>query len=279
MSVISIIGAGWLGLPLAKHLATQGHTVYASRTTAEHLAAFDSEQVRGFVCDLNQPAQLAEELKEQQSEIVIGCFPPGFRQPGASHYVANWQQLVSAAQQAGVQRLVMISSTTVYPSQDGDMHETMASLHLSQHHSGYGDKAVDMLTAEQAVIDSGIGYAIVRCSGLMGPDRNPARFAQYMKQVSRLAPANMLHLIDAIGAASFVAQRQDNLVVNATTPNTVSKAEFYQHALQLVDQADALPAVVDTPDKRIMPDALIQLGYQYHFQHTLDALDHLEQTL
>jgi len=60
--------------------------------------------------------------------------------------------------------------------------------------------------------------------------------------------------------------------VNATTPNTVSKAEFYQVAITRSDLDIALPPVTETADKRILADKLIALGYQFQFNSTLDAL-------
>lgn len=129
-----------------------------------------------------------------------------------------------------------------------------------------------MLQAEQYVIDSGIDYVIVRCSGLIGSDRHPSRFAMRLKQVSRKAPANMVHQNDAVAATAFALNQIDNEVVNATTPNTVSKAEFYQAAITQSDLDIALPPVTETADKRILADKLVALGYQFQFNSTLDAL-------
>ena len=129
-----------------------------------------------------------------------------------------------------------------------------------------------MLQAEQHVIDSGLDYVIVRCSGLIGPKRHPSRFAARLAQVSQLAPANMLHQKDAIGALIFASEKLSNQVVNATTPQTVSKAEFYQAALAAAELDSPLPPIVDIADKRILSDKLSQLGYQFHYSHTLEAL-------
>ncbi|MFA0521664.1 SDR family NAD(P)-dependent oxidoreductase, partial [Vibrio sp. 10N.222.55.E8] len=85
------------------------------------------------------------------------------------------------------------------------------------------------------VMDSGLDFTILRFSGLIGPNRHPSRFASKLKQVSSQAPANMLHLDDAIGSVNFAIEQLHNEVVNVTTPNTVSKAEFYAAALKSVN--------------------------------------------
>ena len=135
----------------------------------------------------------------------------------------------------------MVSSTGVYPEVAKTMTEDDASLSIASHNKDFTLKSKVMLQAEQHVIDSGIKYAIVRCSGLVGPDRHPSRFVGKMKQVSSSAPANMLHLTDAIGVVSFMSTLTSNAIVNATTPNTVSKAEFYQAALDSVQSKHSLP--------------------------------------
>lgn len=152
------------------------------------------------------------------------------------------------------------------------MYEQDASLELATNNDEFSANAKKMLQAEQTVIDSGLDYVIVRCSGLIGPDRHPARFASRLKQVSRLAPANMLHLYDAIGATVFAIEHLNHTVVNATTPATVSKAEFYQAALKAANLDEELPPIVDVADKRIVSDKLIKAGYKFHYSHTLEAL-------
>ncbi|NOH79468.1 NAD-dependent epimerase/dehydratase family protein [Vibrio sp. RE86] len=273
MKKISIIGGGWLGQPLAHYLSTLGHTVSVSRTTTMGATELCEQHLNGFQFDLSAPLSESEhKLEATKPDIVIGCFPPGFRKGRGDEYAHYWHTLVSLCQSLDVSRLVMVSSTTVYPNSADDMTEDSASLELATRHNHFSDNAVIMLQAEQSLIDSGLSYAIVRCSGLIGPERHPSRFASKLKQVSSLAPANMLHLTDAVGAVSFMALNEISGVVNATTPNTVSKAEFYQSALDNVGSDDPLPPVVEIKDKRIVSNKLQDLGYRFHFDHTLEAI-------
>lgn len=273
MKKITIIGGGWLGQPLAQCLENLGHKVSVSRTNAEGVEQLNAKHLNGFEFDLNNDiSELSQSLNALSPDIVIGCFPPGFRKGKGDEYAHHWNKLTQICQQVGVARLVMVSSTTVYPNIAQDMNEDQATLALAQISADFTDNAKVMLQAEQYLIDSGLSYGVVRCSGLIGPNRHPARFVSKLKQVSNQAPANMLHLHDAIGATSFVALNANNAVVNATTPNTVSKAEFYQAALDQSGSNDLLPPITETPDKRIVADRLIQLGYHFHFQHTLEML-------
>ncbi|MFV8458827.1 NAD(P)H-binding protein [Vibrio owensii] len=270
-----IVGAGWLGTPLAQTLIDQGHQVTVTRRSQTRLDEFPLTSVQPALLDLNEPhsqQQLIELIEQHQIERIVGAFPPGFRKGNGQEYAQQWQRLVSAAKQSSVNKLLMVSSTTVYPNLAVDMKEEDATLALAQTSEHFSDNARIMLQAEQYVIDSGIDYAIVRCSGLIGSDRHPSRFAMRLKQVSRKAPANMVHQNDAVAATAFALNQIDNEVVNATTPNTVSKAEFYQAAIRQSDLDIALPPVTETADKRILADKLVALGYQFQFNSTLDAL-------
>ncbi|EKO3429182.1 NAD(P)H-binding protein [Vibrio fluvialis] len=273
MKHIAIIGAGWLGLPLAKHLQSLGYQVSASRTSQQGVDELKQHDIDSFICDLSQSDHFADTLASLHCDTVVGSFPPGFRRGQGAEYATQWQQLVNAAKAAHCKKVVMVSSTTVYPDRAETMDETKATLALALSQPDFSANAKVMLQAEQSVIDSGLEYAIVRCSGLIGPSRHPARFAARLKQVSTLAPANMLHQADAVGAVAFAVEHFDHDVVNATTPHTVSKAEFYQAALQAVSSDEALPPVVEIADKLIVSDKLAKAGYQFHYSHTLEALN------
>lgn len=276
MKTVVVIGAGWLGLPLAQSLKQHGYTVYATRTTQTAVQTLQDQNLASFVCQLAQPDDLSAALLERQCDILIGCFPPGFRQGSGEHYAEYWQHLVNQAQQANIRKVIMISSTSVYPNTAKAMQEHDASFTLALNDPTFDDKARTLLKAEQHVIDSGMDYTIIRCSGLIGPQRHPSRFVSKLPQVSRLAPANMLHLNDAIGVCEFALEHLPYSIVNTTTPNTVSKAQFYQAALDAVGSNLALPNICDTNDKRILCDKLLAAGYHFHFSHTLEAVQGYE---
>ncbi|MCG3724429.1 NAD-dependent epimerase/dehydratase family protein [Vibrio cincinnatiensis] len=276
MQRIAIIGAGWLGLPLAQHLQQAGHWVCASRTSQPRLEELQAQGITGFLCQLPQANTLAETLAHFHCDTLIGCFPPGFRQGQGMHYTASWQTLVTQAKRAKIKKIIMVSSTSVYPDQAQDMLESDASWLIANQHPHFSEKSKMLLTAEQAVIDSDLDYTLLRCSGLIGPNRHPARFAARLSQVSDLAPANMLHLIDAIRAIDFSINHLTNEVVNVTTPNTVSKASFYQAALKAAKSETPLPPLVHVADKRILCSKLLQAGFSFHYSHTLEALDNNE---
>lgn len=279
MASILVLGAGWVGAPLADHLARHGHSVVATKTSSQGVEELKQQQIHGlefcFSENADTVSQLYSLLLENNIEIVIGSFPPGFKKGSGKAYAQQWQQLVEASQKANIKKLIMVSSTTVYPEKPETIDENDASLAIANTSSTYpfSDNAKVLLTAEQSVVDSGINYSVLRFSGLIGPNRHPSRFASKLKQVSSQAPANMLHLDDAIRGVDFAITQLHNQVVNVTTPNTVSKAEFYAAALKNANSKESLPPIVDTPDKRVSSEKIISLGFSFKYNSTLDALD------
>lgn len=270
-----IVGAGWLGTPLAEALISEGDDVVVTRRSQDRLEDLPAPLTKSERLDLSQAnaeIKLSELVLRHKITHIVGAFPPGFRKGAGHEYAAQWATLVNAVKQHSIEKIVMISSTTVYPNLPSDMKEESASLSLAQRNPIFSDNARIMLEAEQSVIDSGINYVILRCSGLIGPDRNPVRFAARLKQVSRNAPANMVHQVDAIAAITFALDHLNNQVVNVTTPNTVSKADFYQAAIAKSGLDIPLPPITEDADKRIVSDKLISLGYEFQFHSTLDAL-------
>ncbi len=276
MQNISIIGAGWLGLPLALELKELGNNVNASKTTKLGMDELTKLGLPAFVLELSDPhsiSVLSQVFIKQQSKVVVACFPPGFRSSPSSSYFKKWQHLISAANKAEIERLIMISTTAVYPEEDRVMVEADANSPARAH----SEKALHLLEAEQALINEFNGeFVILRLAGLFGPERDPARFAAKMKSVSDLAPANMLHQADAIAAINFIISKKiKNEVINVTSPETVSKAEFYQLALKRsVNDTSALtlPAISQHRGKRICADKLLNLGYKFKYHTSTDGL-------
>ena len=270
---IGIIGGGWLGQPLAQFLVDLGHIVIVTKTNQQGACELQVAGFQSAVVDLQQSVETnIVTLKPLMLDVIIGCFPPGFRRGKGTEYAECWYNLIQIAQQLNVKKVVMVSSTTVYPDSNEIMHEEAATLSLAQRSPLFSANARTMLQAEQHLIDSTLDYAIVRCSGLIGPNRHPANFAQKLRQVSDLAPANILHLTDAIGTVSFSVLNLSREIVNATTPNTTNKAEFYQTALERHGCSESLPPIVHHEDKLVSADKIIRLGYHFHFQHTLELL-------
>lgn len=277
---IAIVGGGWLGQPLALSIQQQGvHPVYVTRTSEQGVKELQHAGLNGLLLKLpftnqDQTSQFVQSLIEKNVSTIIGSFPPGFRKGQGQQYLLQWQALIEVAKQANIDNVIMVSSTTVYPQVSGTVKEEDATLQLAANNALFSDNARTMLAAEQALIESTLGYMIVRCSGLFGPNRHPGRFVSKLKSISSAAPANMLHLHDAIGVIQFVLSRVTHQIINASSPALVYKSEFYQTALQQYDATLNIPEITTTADKQISSQKLQQSGYHFVYSNAIDGLQH-----
>lgn len=279
---IAIIGGGWLGQPLARSFQEQANRasqVYITRTTEQGVEELQHTGLDALLLNLpltseQQISKFVQTLTERNISTIVGCFPPGFRKGRGEQYFLQWQSLIKAVKLANIDNVIMVSSTTVYPQVSGTVKEEDASYELATNNALFSDNARTMLAAEQELIVSGLSYMIVRCSGLFGPDRHPGRFVSKLKTISSAAPANMLHLQDAIAVIQFALLRINNQTINASSPALIYKSEFYKTALQQYDSTQSMPEITTTPDKKISSQKLLQSGYNFVYSNAIDGLNH-----
>ncbi|WP_016956281.1 hypothetical protein [Catenovulum agarivorans] len=277
---ISIIGAGWVGLPLTLLLTANGHLVQVSKSSEEGLAdlllhGIDAKKVRF------EQGEVAESdsgnlIELGQADVVVITIPPGFRSGNGDYYPAHIKTICEHISPK-VKQVILTSSTAVYPEIDKDMCESDAS--------AWSAKAEKILAAEQVVRTLFPNqYLIARFSGLFGADRHPARFVKHMQSVSKRSYANMLHQDDAVhGLAYLISQQARAKVVNLSTPAKITKAEFYQAALnhaavnnfepkQNTTVTSLPPITAEGSAKYVKVDKIKAMGYQFRYNNAIDAL-------
>ena len=190
----SVLGCGWLGRPLASRLVDAGHTVRGSTTTTARLGELAALGIEPRQLDLGV-AGLAELAAFAQGDALVVTVPPG----GVADYGAAMRRVGEAARAAGVDRVVFTSSTSVYPDHARVVREADAgptdALPLRRNGPAVW-KAEEALRA--AVGDR---LVVLRLAGLVGSDRQPARFLAGREGVPRpLAPVNLVHQLDAVRA-------------------------------------------------------------------------------
>lgn len=106
-----IVGAGWLGLPLARALQAQGKAVVVTVSWVEKANRLTAEGVKAW------PLQLSTRLDVLPlvcRELVI-CVPPS----KTEDYPAAIARLCQLARAAGVQRVLFVSATSVWAPGQG----------------------------------------------------------------------------------------------------------------------------------------------------------------
>lgn len=223
---ISIIGCGWLGLPLAKHLLKDGYRIKGSTTSIEKLEALNAAGIEAFYVETG-----AEGIKGEienclaGSEVLIINMPPGLRRNPEADFVKQIDLFVDYIEKSSVEKVLFISSTSVYAEEDSIPVISEESGPNPTTESGKQLVSVETLLKHNPHFKT----TILRFAGLFGEDRDPAR---YMSGQINLkdpnGPVNLIHLKDCIGIIrEIIDQNSWNKTFNAATEPHPSRQEYY----------------------------------------------------
>lgn len=165
---ISILGCGWLGLPLAKHLASKGHRIKGSVRKKESLCELAQSPAQTYILDVGTKritGNLPGFLKN--AEILIISIPPRLRKQSSENFVDRIKIIVPHIEQSGIKKVVFISSTSVYANDNSTVTEE--TLPMPETESGK-----QLLASENILkMNSHFQTTVIRFGGLIGPNRHP----------------------------------------------------------------------------------------------------------
>ena len=277
LSSVAVLGAGWLGRPLALALAAAGYRVRVSTTSAEKSAALAAENLPAHLLVLEPDSAPTDwQAFLGLADALVVTLPPGLRgapDPAAvaTRHIARLARLGALLAGTAVRRVVLLSSTAVYPDLPGAplLEEADA------------DPTHPLARAEAAFLAAlpvGTAGIIARLGGLMGPGRAPGRFFKEGQAIPQAAaPVNMLHLTDAIGAVRALLEAPTAagaFAVCAAGPP--SRADFYDAAARALGRPAPTLSKIDAElvlGKKVSSARLRHLtGYRFRYDEPLVAL-------
>jgi len=223
-TTIAIAGLGWLGLPLAQKLSTLGYSVKGSVTQLEKAASLQQQGFNVFPVMLTQTGvqgSIAAFLKDVS--ILIIMIPPGLRGNTGSDYVLKMAHFLEAIEQQKVEKVIFVSSTSVY----GDAQGMVTEKELPQPETEAGKQ---LLQVEQLFFNAPfLQSSIVRFGGLYGGARQPARYLAGRTNLSNGdAPVNLIHREDCLGILTeIIKQNAFGHLFNAVSPEHPTKRNYY----------------------------------------------------
>ena len=226
MRTISILGVGWLGLPLAKKIISSGYHVKGSVTSIAKMEMLQQAAVWPYHLVLTAHELQLNDQRFFETDVLIVSVPPR-RVPDVEEvFPAQIRQLIRKLEQTDVKRVIFISSTSVYPESEGIARET--DVLLPDKPSGRA-----LLEAENELrLNRHFKTTIVRFGGLIGADRNPARFLSRKTEITGgCKPVNLIHQDDCISILMEIIRQNIWMeTFNACCPEHPSRKEFYQKA-------------------------------------------------
>lgn len=233
---ISIVGCGWLGLPLAENLLTHGYSVKGSTRTEEKLSVLKSVGIDPYQVEFTNSGVLGDiEDCLSGSSILILNTPPGLRGRTETNYVGQIKSLMPYIESSGVQQVLFISSTSVYADEPSMPTITEKSIENPSSESGKQILEVEQLLKSNPHFET----TLLRFGGLYGEDRHPAKSLSGREQATNFnAPVNLIHLKDCIGIIrSIIEQQVWGETFNASNPLHPTREAFYTQACLELDLA------------------------------------------
>jgi nucleoside-diphosphate-sugar epimerase len=220
---ISIIGCGWLGLPLGEHLAQQGHQVAGSTTSEDKLEVLEKAGITPFLFRLEpMPAgKLFNDLFD--TDLLFVNIPPGRRKNPPEYYEEQIKYLTYLINQHKIPRVIFISSTSYYPSNNG-----IVDVNTPYDFDSGSGKAV--VQAEKQIIKVESELLILRCGGLMGGTRIPGRWFAGKPTKGADTPVNYIHRADIIQLVTGLVKKQTWIepVMNVVNPLHPTRREVHE---------------------------------------------------
>ena len=260
--MVSILGCGWLGLPLAKFLIQNNIPVKGSTTQIQKLENLKGVGISPHLLLLNPFPEGKTWDDFLQNEILIINLPPQISSKGNEHHITQINFLLEKINVSLIKKIIYISSTSVYPNINGEVNE---SSHVIDGNA--------MVEAERLLFTTNIPISVLRCGGLMGFDRIPGKYFQGKEITNGNVPVNFVHRDDVIGAVHFIIL--NNIwyeYFNIVSPvHSLRKDIYYKNSK---DFGYELPVFnYSSPDhsfKIISSDKIIQAGYKFIFPDPLD---------
>jgi nucleoside-diphosphate-sugar epimerase len=258
---ISILGCGWLGFPLAVEILLKGFEVSGSTTSNEKMAQLRNAGINSFLISVSEKKVSGDILGFlSDSQIVIINIPPKLRGANPENYVGKIKALIPYIEESGIEKIIFIGSTAVYPDENQIVSEDTIPYPKTEN-------GKQLLECEDLLrVNNKFQTTIIRFGGLIGPERHPVKYLAGKNVDNPQAPINLIHLDDCIGIILKVIEAEFwNETINAVSPFHPTREEYYhQKALDLNVPLPIFSHKLKSEGKIVnSAKAINQLGYKF----------------
>ena len=215
MRNVSILGCGWLGKSLAISLLDEGYSIKGSTTREEKLELLEANNIEPFIVDITAFEEFDDFLN---SDILIIAI--------TSKDIDGFETLISQIENSSIQKVIFISSTSVYGRKNKVMTEEDVVLKSPL-------TAIENLFRENTFFET----TIIRFAGLFGDERHPSNWFKNERKIPQPKGfVNMIHKVDCIEIIhEIIDQNCWNETFNACSNHHPTRREFYTIAKLIAD--------------------------------------------
>lgn len=270
---ISILGCGWLGTALGKSLLWRNYIVKGSTASAARYNVLETTGIGTFHIKVEPDSMTVDYTSFFNADVLVISIPPKRVENIEEIFPQQIQQIIQYIKKQNIKKVLFISSTSVYESTNRKVKEGEEG--TPEKPSGRA-----LLKAEKMLQEiPGVQTTILRFGGLIGADRNPARFLLRAKEVAGRSPVNLIHRDDCVQIITELIEKEVwGEIFNASSPGHPTKKDFYTKAAE-VSQLP-VPTFTERPEnfKIVSSDKLIQrLNYSFKYPNPLDYLKELQE--
>ena len=226
-----VIGCGYVGMRVAKHLSAQGHRVFGVRRQIAKTTEFDQAGITPLEIDITIPEQLKAIPKTIQWAVnTVSSSRRGADGYREIYYQATKSLINCLSSLPDFRRYVHTSSTSVYGQTDGSWINEDSERLPTTETSQILVEVEDLLL--KASIDKGFPVSIARVSGIYGPERG-FLFHQFLKNEAKMVGngsriINMIHVDDVVLAITRLLESgKPGRAYNVTDNTPISQREFF----------------------------------------------------
>jgi nucleoside-diphosphate-sugar epimerase len=230
MKRISILGSGWLGLPLAHELQQAGYQIKTSTRSLKRLEQIQQEGIHTCLYDI-EPASsdsIENDCDFLQADILIINI--------TSKNIEAYKLLIDKIKASTISKVLFISSTSVYADSDNANPDPVVESDLSTL------KPCPLLEIENLFLARDeFKTSIIRFAGLIGYQRHPGRFFIQKDEENHFICkpirnpegfVNMIHRDDCIGIIKAVIKLQSwGEIFNGCSSQHLTRRDFYNWAI------------------------------------------------
>jgi len=260
---VGILGCGWIGTATGKHLTANGYDVWGTTTQSSRFAELRDAGVEPVLLKIGNHAEYKNVVLPGADLVVLLMSPS---------VAWNGRHILSRMIRAtGTKRLILASSTSVYPSVNGWVKEDDAE-YIQSPHSG-----IVLLSLEDHFrnIES-VDTLVFLFAGLYGPGRDPGRFFSNRQIVpGGRSPINMVHLEDCVRAIMKVIEAEPGRgIYNICADDHPLRKEFYTRAAKKTG-GDPPRFSEEKADYKLVDNTLFRNTYKFEYLHS-DPMEDLD---
>ena len=207
---VSVLGTGWLGKPLALSFLEEGYSVKASTTTESKVFDLEALGIESYLVNIEEYEEF--DLFLQSKILIINI---------TSKDVEAYERLIEQIQDSEVEKVIFISSTSVYPNTNAVVTEDNQTVQKPL-------TEIENLFRKDPYFET----TIIRFAGLFGPNRHPGNWFRDGRKIPQPdGVVNMIHQEDCINIVhEIIDQSVWGETFNACSNHHPTRREFYTNA-------------------------------------------------